>query len=1195
MRILAGLAVILTANFTVPEASPTTYFVRPDGTGDFPTIQAAIDAASLGDTLVLSNGIFRGTNNRDLNLHGKPLLMLSLSLNPDSCGIDCENAVRGITFDAGEDSTSQIRGIAFRNGSSDEGGAVLLVNSSSPSFADCAFTGNTASVRGGAVSCLDNSAPSFASCAFSDNGLPETTNGQGGALYTSSSSPRFFSCLFLRNHCGYSYAYGKGGAFCATEAAPQFVACTFEQNSAGVEWNDSNGMGGAGYFASSSGSLIDCTLDENYAEYGAALGCYNSAPLLTGCTLLRNQASASGALYLVNAPATISRCTLFANYGSDGSGMLSVGAAHATITNTIIAFGNSCGVKCNNGAPALSCCDIYGQPSGDWLNGIEDQLGQNGNISGDPMFCDADGEDFTINARSPCAAGYNPGCGLIGAWPVGCSPRIHVVAADGSGDFPTIQAAIDGARTGDIVELLDGSYVGEGNSDIALDGKALILRSESGDPRSCVIDCGGGQGFTFREHESPAWLEGVCIQGGGGGVASDGGDLTIERCVFRENGGGFSCWGSSARVSGCTFRRIRWSGVECDEESVLRLQNCTFIENSTEGEASVFIRGESSVTLDHCVIAFSSGGPAMLGWGNVTLQCCDLYGNVGGDWIDGIADQVGVDGNISQDPMFCDLYAEDLTLHSASPCAPGGNPDGEEIGAWPVGCITPASPTTYRVEANGSGDCPTIQAGLSVAIAGDTLELGNGRYTGEGNRDLVFWRKAVCVRSESGQPDSCIVDCQSAGRGLSFLFGEDSTTVVQGISFMSGHVLGTGGGGIYCNRSSPRLVGCVFSTNSSDGYGGGGACFNGAAPRFEGCRYVGNYSGYGGALYCNSSSPVVESSLFIANSASSNGGAIFCTGASPIIRQSTLWGNLASTGGGLYLEGTSEPVLEGTIISDCPDGGAIRLLSPSMPTLICCDLFANAGGNWTGPIAGQYGIRGNISEDPWFCNPDAWEFHLAPGSPCLGGSCFQIGALGAGCGELAPQIASVSDIPSDQGGQVRLTWARSFYDGGRDIVISGYAVYRRQDAYLRAAGSQVAQPEDTLATHDRVVRLAGWDCLGMIPARGDPIYQFVAPTLCDSTSQGVCWSVFMVSATTQVPDLYFDSPPDSGYSVDNLAPGVPGNLRFQNPTLLEWNESCDADFDYFAIYGSGHEGLDETAVAIGQTTGTGGVPFLVES
>ena len=70
-------------------------------------------------------------------------------------------------------------------------------------------------------------------------------------------------------------------------------------------------------------------------------------------------------------------------------------------------------------------------------------------------------------------------------------------------------------------------------------------------------------------------------------------------------------------------------------------------------------------------------------------MCCDLYGNEGTNWEPFcIADQYGVNGNISEDPLFCDPGIDDVTLYDISPCAPFSPPNEEcdLIGAWPVGC-----------------------------------------------------------------------------------------------------------------------------------------------------------------------------------------------------------------------------------------------------------------------------------------------------------------------------------------------------------------------------------------------------------------------------------------------------------------------------------------------------------------------------
>lgn len=71
---------------------------------------------------------------------------------------------------------------------------------------------------------------------------------------------------------------------------------------------------------------------------------------------------------------------------------------------------------------SLSCCDLFGNEGGDWTEEIVDQLGENGNISADPAFCDPDFGDFTLADSSPCAPFLPPNeeCDMIDAWPVGC-------------------------------------------------------------------------------------------------------------------------------------------------------------------------------------------------------------------------------------------------------------------------------------------------------------------------------------------------------------------------------------------------------------------------------------------------------------------------------------------------------------------------------------------------------------------------------------------------------------------------------------------------------------------------------------------------------------------------------------------------------------------------------------------------------
>jgi hypothetical protein len=165
---------------------------------------------------------------------------------------------------------------------------------------------------------------------------------------------------------------------------------------------------------------------------------------------------------------------------------------------------------------------------------------------------------------------------------------------------------------------------------------------------------------------------------------------------------------------------------------------------------------------------------------------------------------------------------------------------------------------------------------------------------------------------------------------------------------------------------------------------------------------------------------------------------------------------------------------------------------------------------------------------------------------------------------------------------LRLTWERNKYDApGGAVEITSYEVYRRQDANLLDGHGE---PVKMLGSPGPDPLLAGWDYLATVPAHGESLYQYVAPTLCDSTLyEGICWSVFFIRAATPDPFEYFDSPVDSGYSIDNLAPGPPPGLVLVDPGNLVWEEVADEDLFHYAVYGSDQPELDGSAVLITET------------
>jgi len=150
-----------------------------------------------------------------------------------------------------------------------------------------------------------------------------------------------------------------------------------------------------------------------------------------------------------------------------------------------------------------------------------------------------------------------------------------------------------------------------------------------------------------------------------------------------------------------------------------------------------------------------------------------------------------------------------------------------------------------------------------------------------------------------------------------------------------------------------------------------------------------------------------------------------------------------------------------------------------------------------------------------------------------------------------PRIISITDVGNDQGKQVRVKWHRSYYDTvGSPVTITEYGVWRRVDEHK---GGYLAD----LGVFDggRVYPPGDWDFIKTVPARGESTYSTVCPTLGDSTQDGgMYWSVFFVSAMTPDPLVYFDSDPDSGYSLDNIPPLPIQDLEIEpNPWFtLEW-------------------------------------------
>jgi hypothetical protein len=364
------------------------------------------------------------------------------------------------------------------------------------------------------------------------------------------------------------------------------------------------------------------------------------------------------------------------------------------------------------------------------------------------------------------------------------------------------------------------------------------------------------------------------------------------------------------------------------------------------------------------------------------------------------------------------------------------------MGAFPeAGCAEPA-PFVFQIQPDGSGDYATIQAALDFAADRDTISLADGVYSGSGNRDLNYHGTEVVIRSEYGDPESCVINCGGTPgephRGFVFVSGESAASVLEGVTITGGAAFGSGvsrfGGAIYCAESSPTIRNCILEGNAAQRNGGAINLFHSESV-IENCVVRGNQSALGGGISSATSSPTIRSTQITGNVASESGGGIRYFSqfmAAPRIESVTVSGNESPIGGGIEcLEEVSLQVKRSIIWDNCADEGAeLRLANAGSAVFLTCS-DVDTSGVWLEDPAAQFIFEGgdNVSQDPVFCDPiqcaqsptTAGTFALDAGSPCSAAhapdGCSLIGAFPVDCDVAA-------DAPlgsSEQGAYLTLT------------------------------------------------------------------------------------------------------------------------------------------------------------------------------
>jgi hypothetical protein len=270
---------------------------------------------------------------------------------------------------------------------------------------------------------------------------------------------------------------------------------------------------------------------------------------------------------------------------------------------------------------------------------------------------------------------------------------------------------------------------GNGGAISAASGSSIrVVRSTFRENGAAGFEGGFGGALEVGQ-SATAIIEDCFFQGNGGyggGVGSNDGNVTIERCVFTEHVGysGAAVGAGGGRTiirSSLFFDNLNWGDggvvVVNNPDAPGEFSNNTVAFNDGRGGVSI----DSDLVRNNIIANNEGSGVYCDVEPPGVFTCNDVWGNTVNY---GCTDLTGIDGNISLNPLFCNVLGRDLHIDEDSPCAPGAGPCGL-MGALGVGCGVSA------VEEPGASAVQPLRLLVDpnpISSAGSTLTLiGDGR------------------------------------------------------------------------------------------------------------------------------------------------------------------------------------------------------------------------------------------------------------------------------------------------------------------------------------------------------------------------------------------------------------------------------------------------------------------------------------
>ena len=371
----------------------------------YPTIQAAIDAAEDGDTVLVADGTYTGQGNKNISFDGKHITLKSAS-GPSKCIIDLQGSGRGFEFYSLENWNSVLSGFSIVNGDC----GIYICCESAPTIINCVIRIDMNSAIGIDIS---NANPTISGCTIYGNdekkykeginiGVSsvnitncEISNTETG-IDCYSSTLTITNCNIKNNSGGIDGSSSTINLINSTiiDGESRGIVCNGCQlniTSSNIYGNNDSGIDLASCSSVNiTSSNISSNISGSFYKKGGGIYSSNSHLVVTNCLFNNNVASTEGgAIYSVLSEPkmfpVITNCTFVNNKASSSGGGVRTFCGIANITNSIF-WNNSPDQIDGNGIVTYS--DVQGGYPG------------TGNINTNPVFVSS--TDYHLKSNSPC-------------------------------------------------------------------------------------------------------------------------------------------------------------------------------------------------------------------------------------------------------------------------------------------------------------------------------------------------------------------------------------------------------------------------------------------------------------------------------------------------------------------------------------------------------------------------------------------------------------------------------------------------------------------------------------------------------------------------------------------------------------------------------------------------------------------------